>query len=380
LSPHTCVSNDIGEDQSPATIAMTHHQDPRPHDHHRYGGDLLFKVTLLSATIAFFAGRAAGQYACQRPNNWCTHETAVFVSVDCDGDGGLDALCYDGDDNRWMIRSSDQCQEKTSVPDSACPAVFIKPPPPAPPACQRPNNWCTHETAVFVSVDCDGDGGLDIVCYDGDDNRWMRRSSDQCQEKTSVPDSACPAVFIKPPPPAPPACQRPNNWCTHETAVFVSVDCDGDGGLDIVCYDGDDNRWMRRSSDQCQEKTSVPDSACPAVFIKPPPPAPAGVCPQKEDYVGVANMDRQGNTLMISSNPEADCTVRPTCMGFNSDGELKTASAPFDLASAGKCFYYKDASLMDTPNCGALTETYSVNWLKNELPRQAEISNTYYNG
>ncbi|GIL67511.1 hypothetical protein Vafri_20869 [Volvox africanus] len=119
------------------------------------------------------------------------------------------------------------------------------------------------------------------------------------------------------------ACQRPNNWCTNATATFVSVDCDGDGVLDIICYDGNKKRWMRRTSDQCQEKTSVPDSACPAVFMKLPPPARAGI----------VNLALSSRTIVASSQTTGS---RPSYAADGNNGTLFHSAYPEDVGSGSE--------------------------------------------
>ncbi|GIL80400.1 hypothetical protein Vretifemale_9521, partial [Volvox reticuliferus] len=100
-------------------------------------------------------------------------------------------------------------------PVSACPQSF---------SCSRPAGWCTNTSSVFRSLDCDGDGVLDLTCSNSTGERWAILSQDGCAEDWTGgrPVSVCPQSF---------SCSRPAGWCTNTSSVFRSLDCDGDGVL-----------------------------------------------------------------------------------------------------------------------------------------------------
>ncbi|GIL80398.1 hypothetical protein Vretifemale_9521, partial [Volvox reticuliferus] len=74
------------------------------------------------------------------------------------------------------------------------------------------------------------------------------------------PVSACPQSF---------SCSRPAGWCTNTSSVFRSLDCDGDGVLDLTCSNSTGERWAILSQNGCAEDWTGgrPVSVCPQSFI-----------------------------------------------------------------------------------------------------------------
>ncbi|GIL80192.1 hypothetical protein Vretifemale_9364 [Volvox reticuliferus] len=75
-------------------------------------------------------------------------------------------------------------------------------------------------------------------------------------------------------------------------------------------------------------------------------------------------MDHAADTLSTGS-PSASpatlagtCTGMPYCLGFNSNGELKTAPYPL-VPTPGTCFYIKTGPLFDSATCAAVAENYN---------------------
>ncbi|GIL63343.1 hypothetical protein Vafri_17315 [Volvox africanus] len=268
--------DDIVKYSSLATAARECLQSPRCKG---FNTDGWVKTT--AAPLAFHPSMCFYTKGCPRPDGWCNHKGSVFRQLDCDGDGALDLTCFDNDGRRWALLSKNGCvgDGAGKTPVDVCPAGF---------GCSRPaDSWCNHKGSVFRQLDCDGDGALDLTCSDNDGRRWALLSKNGCAGDGAgkTPVDVCPAGF---------GCSRPaDSWCNHKGSVFRQLDCDGDGALDLTCSDNDGRRWALLSKNGCAGDGAgkTPVDVCPAGFGCP---RPDGWCNQKGSVFRQLDCDGDG--------------------------------------------------------------------------------------
>ncbi|GIL80194.1 hypothetical protein Vretifemale_9364, partial [Volvox reticuliferus] len=109
----------------------------------------------------------------------------------------------------------------------------------------------------------------------------------------------------------------------------------------------------------------------PGSPVPPLMPSPNAVCPPVTGYKVIYDVTHVGDDIpnrFSSGSITTDCTARPICLAYTSDGLLKYK--PYPVVSApGKCLYVRDVPLYHSDVCGALSEAYGIRFSLN--PGQA---------
>ncbi|GIL54742.1 hypothetical protein Vafri_10460 [Volvox africanus] len=111
----------------------------------------------------------------------------------------------------------------------------------------------------------------------------------------------------------------------------------------------------------------LPPSPAPRPPPRPPKPPTTTVCSPASGYTVIPDVTHSGDDIpngYLSGSTATDCTARPKCLAFTSDGVMKAKPYPV-IDAPGKCLYIRSAVLYHSDVCGALSEAYGINFLQN---------------
>ncbi|PNH10054.1 hypothetical protein TSOC_003237 [Tetrabaena socialis] len=298
----------------------------------------------------------AGEAVCFYTKRWCTQESAILQSTDCDGDGILDWICTESSTTaRGIVRSSAGCYSDDgqtgwpTAPDSYCPSssIFL--------TCPRPNYWCEPTEAnnnnrwMLRQADCDGDGIVDLVCTDTDGRRGAIHFTSGCQIDDlstgwpSAPTSFCPSItstLVRWSTSTP----AMDHWGDDINRALPIADAANECTADTSCMGFNSAGYFKRVVSPLQAAGEAAcfytkSGYCQHVTIA------ASDCQQFAGYTSTPAMDHWGDDI-DQAWPIADaaneCTADTSCMGFNSDGYYKRVASPLQAAGEAASFYTKN--------------------------------------
>jgi hypothetical protein len=261
---------------------------------------------VMSLGVIFFGAftlLAPQRLYAQVPANWCSHSIgevrATRHDVDINGDGLLDAICFDSSGSKWVaLREGGSLTQRWD---------------------NNTIRFCSHPDARLFFGDVNGDRRSDLICKDPS-RIWIDYGATDFFQGSEF--------FVD------------TTWCTHAGARFSVSDQTSDGRADLVCTNEDgsifvdiaDTSGRFAGTDffgQCAMGTRIQpfrDRARPAArasaiatgVMSASAEATLAGDVRSETFVGIQGSSNAPQMPVVVS-------VRPTV----NDGEIRFAGPPF---------------------------------------------------
>lgn len=132
-------------------------------------------------------------------DRWCSHAGATLRTGDFNGDGQGDMLCHDTQGKVWTMMGTGGRQVPFTTP-----------------GLHWNTNFCTHDSAVLLIGDTNGDKRDDLICHDQYGRKWVALAN---------PSGAFTGISWEGDP----------KFCLLNTSRIYGGDFNGDGRHDLLC-------------------------------------------------------------------------------------------------------------------------------------------------